>query len=147
MKNRKLKYCHICGNVLPKGRKKVCGSNCAKTSRYQSRKKYESTHKELSRIRSKGYTEKLKFQIFKLLGNKCSNSNCLVPGGCEDFRCLQIDHVYGGGRKEIIEKFNGTNRHGYLKYVLEKIKKGSKDYQLLCANCNVIKMIENREFF
>lgn len=88
------------------------------------------------------YRDRIRLEIVRLLGEKCSNPHCLVPNGCSDIRCLQIDHVNGGGRKEL-EKFN--SRVLYYKFVLEQIKYGSKDYQLLCANCNWIKKYENKE--
>lgn len=88
------------------------------------------------------YRDRIRLEIIRLLGGKCSNPNCLIPNGCSDIRCLQIDHVNGGGRKEL-EKFN--SRVLYYKFVLEQIKSGSKDYQLLCANCNWIKKYENKE--
>lgn len=89
--------------------------------------------------------EKTKQEIFDLLGNKCSNPNCLVPNGCTDVRCLQIDHVHGGGRQEVIKIMKKGCAITYYKMILEKIKLGSKDYQLLCANCNWIKRFEGKE--
>lgn len=34
------------------------------------------------------------------LGGKCSNPQCLVPNGCSDSRCLQIDHKNGISENE-----------------------------------------------
>jgi hypothetical protein len=86
---------------------------------------------------------KVRMQIIELLGNKCANPYNLDHG---DFNnkpeCLQIDHIHGGGRKEV-KKF--TNYQQYLKYVLEQVKDGSKEYQLLCANCNWMKRDTNEE--
>ena len=73
---------------------------------------------------------KLKIQIFEILGNKC------VRCGFSDSRALQIDHVNGHGNLEV-KQFR--NRELYYKHILAKIESGSKDYQLLCANCNWIK--------
>jgi len=33
----------------------------------------------------------------------------------------------------------------YYRFILNEIKAGSKDYQLLCANCNWIKKFEEKE--
>jgi len=107
------------------------------------RNKHRERVRELNRISAKKCRNELKNEIFNLLGNKCSNPNCLVIGGCTDVRCLQIDHVYGNGLKEQ-KKFYNTFQ--YYKLVLRKIQSGSKDYQLLCANCNWIKRCENCEF-
>jgi len=83
------------------------------------------------------YRARLKEKIFKLLGGECSNPfNLPHPDWCNDWRCLQIDHINGNGKKEI-GSFQSYG--GYQRFVLEQIMNGSKDYQLLCANCNWIK--------
>lgn len=79
---------------------------------------------------------KLKTEIYALLGNKC------VVCGFSDWKALQIDHVHGDGRKD---RESYQYYYAYLKDVLKKIKTGSKDYQLLCANHNSIKRFENGE--
>ena len=89
---------------------------------------------EYRRQRSKLRYRKDRGIIFKRLGNVC---RC----GISDVRCLQIDHINGGGVKETKEK-----GWGYYKYLLKlpedilKIK-----YQILCANCNWIKRWDNGE--
>lgn len=92
----------------------------------------------------KKYRFNLRMKIFKLLGNKCSNPNCTVPNGERDWRALQIDHVNGGGRRET-KKFKTPI--GYYVFVLKQIKAGSKNYQLLCANCNWKKRYDNNEIY
>ena len=79
---------------------------------------------------------KTKTKIFELLGNKCSKC------GFADFRCLQIDHVKGHGKKH--GKYHARNLNYYRK-ILKEIQNGSKDWQLLCANCNWIKRWEENE--
>jgi hypothetical protein len=81
--------------------------------------------------------KRLRMRIFELLGAKC------VRCGFNDVRALQIDHINGGGTKEI-KKIGGVNSK-YYKYIIKKIESGSKDYQILCANCNWIKRSENNE--
>jgi hypothetical protein len=100
--------------------------------------KYRADHKDHINTLNKGYQHDRKKEVFDLLGNKCANPNCLVPDGCKDVRCLQIDHINGGGKKEL----ESTNRYSYYVMVQKKIKEGSKDYQLLCVNCNWIKRTE-----
>jgi len=121
-------------------------------NRYQGHKeeekeyqrKYQQEHKEQCSITHKEYMVKcyreMRVKIFAKLGNKCSNPNCLVPNGCRDIRCLQIDHVHGNGRKEG-RKF-GVNTIKYYERVLADTE---GNYQILCANCNWIKKIENHE--
>jgi hypothetical protein len=81
-------------------------------------------------------------EIFNLLGNKCSNPNCLIIDGCQDIRCLQIDHVNNDGYK-YKSKLRKDSRKYYCD-ILRAIKAGSNNYQLLCANCNWIKRYENK---
>ena len=74
----------------------------------------------------------LKAKAFTILGGKCSR--CPVT----DFRCLQIDHVNGGGYEE--------RKRISIVRCYKKIIAGEIDgYQLLCANCNWIKRFENSE--
>lgn len=111
-------------------------------------RKYYHSHKENHNKYIRKYRKrkwmKIKTEIFYLLDNKCANPfNLPHPDWCNDPRCLQIDHVHGGGTKEIKEYGRGLD---YIKKVLKEIKDGSKDYQILCANCNWIKRYENNEF-
>jgi len=85
----------------------------------------------------------LREEIFELLGNKCSNLKCPIPRDKLDIRALQIDHVNGNGQKE--RKIFQADYRRYYEHVLEQIKAGSKDYQLLCANCNWIKRYNKGE--
>jgi len=101
-------------------------------------------NRDSSLSRAKVIHQKIRTEIIDLLGGKCSNPNCAVIGGMTDIRCLQIDHVNGGGNKEA-KRFSAGSI--YYKHILEAIKNGSKNYQLLCANCNWIKRCENREYF
>lgn len=97
-------------------------------------KKYYKTEKgkiALSRAYKK-YIKNLKEKAYTILGGKC------VKCGFSDQRALQIDHINGGGNKE---RDSGISTNQY--YV--RIIHGSTDYQLLCANCNWIKRIENNE--
>jgi hypothetical protein len=102
--------------------------------------KYYRNHKKQRHDATTKYIHKIRNKAIECLGGKCSNPNCLVPGGCKDFRCLQIDHIYGNG--------NHDNRKSsaYYNRVIESFKKGERKYQLLCANCNWIKRCENKEY-
>jgi predicted Zn-ribbon and HTH transcriptional regulator len=79
---------------------------------------------------------KLRQEILSLFDNKCPKC------GFSDPRALQIDHIRGGGRKDLN---NSKCRSTYYLRVLQSIKSGEKTYQILCANCNAIKMFENGE--
>lgn len=101
---------------------------------------YKDTEKRKKHIKQVVISHKkqrkyLKERIVQLLGSKC------IHCGFSDPRALQIDHVHGNGRKER----KNHNLLCYYRMVLKKVKAGSKDYQLLCANCNWIKRVENDE--
>lgn len=66
----------------------------------------------------------------ELLGGVC------VRCGFSDPRALQIDHIHGGGNQE--RKHNHDS-------AAARVIRGEVGFQLLCANCNVIKRIENHE--
>jgi hypothetical protein len=114
---------------------------------YESNKEYHKNHIDKCRENNresqyKRYCE-TRNEIYKLLGGKCINPFNLNHGDfIADKRCLQIDHIKGGGHKQRKE-INGGIR---LQFILKQIKAGSKDYQLLCANCNWIKRFINKEF-
>lgn len=138
------KQCCKCGNKLPKsefhkhrnrkdGLQTWCKS-CVKEHGSDPNRKTKATKRALNAY------YRMKNEIFDILGRKCARC------GFGDVRALQIDHVSGGGRKHL-NKHPGT--HSYYKSILEELKtipESGKKYQTLCANCNAIKRIENKEF-
>ena len=62
--------------------------------------------------------------------------------GYSDARALQIDHIRGGGMKELR---SAIGRSTYHKNVLASFNRGEDKYQLLCANCNWIKRYQQHE--
>jgi len=107
----------------------------------KSNSKQDYKNKWRKSLKAKEYDKKyqsarlklIKEKIFEKYGNKCKDC------GISDKRVFQIDHINGGGT---IESRLYQNRITYFLRIL-KDKKGK--YQLLCANCNVIKKIENKE--
>jgi hypothetical protein len=100
---------------------------------------YQHSHgKEVALYRKK-YRDNLRKKAIEALGGKCANPyNLPHPDWCNDIRCLQIDHINGGGTKEL----NLISRPSFLHSI---IKGERKDVQLLCANCNWIKKCNNME--
>jgi hypothetical protein len=86
-------------------------------------KKYGDSRKKLDR--------ELREKVIALLGDKCARC------GFDDIRALQVDHVHGGGYKEV----KAIGPRGVYRRVLFH----TSDYQCLCANCNWIKRAEQRE--
>ena len=77
---------------------------------------------------------KLRHRIFDILGWSCARC------GFDDYRALQVDHIYGGGGKQR----SRVNSYCYFKEILQDPNVKAK-YQTLCANCNWIKRAENNE--
>ena len=86
-------------------------------------------------IRARDRYHKYRKEVISELGGCCCR--CGFP----DVRALQIDHVNGAGSAER-RKFGTSNN---CRRMLLAVRNGSKEYQLLCANCNAIKMYEARE--
>jgi len=78
----------------------------------------------------------IRYRLIELLGSKC------IRCGFSDPRALQIDHVNGNGAKDRKSKDSYT----MYRRMIKEIQSGSKEYQLLCANCNWIKRQERREY-
>lgn len=98
-------------------------------------KEYYQKNKIEIQIKQGTRGKAIRTAIRKLLGDKCNTC------GFNDVRALQIDHVNGGGNK--LRKQYGEMVHNRM--ILESLINGSKDYQLLCANCNWIKRHTNKE--
>lgn len=76
----------------------------------------------------------LKEKIFDKHGRVCKHC------GVKDIRVLQIDHVNGDGYKE-----RTASKNNWGEYLIHILKDETNSYQILCANCNWIKRIENGE--
>lgn len=87
----------------------------------------EFYRKNRIRIKERDYY-RIKNLIFDKLGRKC------VKCGFSDERALQFDHINGEGYKD---RKVGQNIIQILKHI--------DKFQVLCANCNSIKKIENNE--
>ena len=118
----------------PNGRKRWTEE---KRKAYQ-REYMRTVYKEKKRVMDREYHKKIKKEIFELLGNKCCK--CGYSG-----LALVVDHVNNDGNIERKKYINGgSNRYWFN--ILKKIRTGSKDYQLLCANCNMEKEMKRREY-
>ena len=91
-------------------------------------------HSHINELRRERHAE-VKKLLFEKLGNACKRC------GFSDTRALQIDHVHGGGKKDLVRGAHSTSR---LMQLLN-MENLHDYYQLLCANCNWIKSYENGE--
>ena len=62
--------------------------------------------------------------------------------GFSDWRALEIDHIHGGGNKE--HKTTSWSKF-YNQILISTKAEAAQKYQVLCANCNSIKVWENNE--
>jgi hypothetical protein len=93
---------------------------------------YRKKNPEMMAETQRRHRKRTREKALNKLGNKCSRC------GFSDERALQVDHINGGGTKEA----RRISSLGIFKRVL----KHPEDYQLLCANCNWIKRVENNEY-
>lgn len=107
--------------------------NKGKIARKDSERKL--LHKDFIRIIHSKYELLLKETVLKRYGNgKCQCAKC----GCTDINALSIDHINGGGTQH-----RKTVKRNFYKYLIDNnIPDG---YQVLCMNCQAIKVIENNE--
>ena len=83
------------------------------------------------------YDRQCRIEAIKLYGGKCARC------GFADWRALQFDHTAGNGNQHRQTVAHGK---GGGEYYLEIIRAHeSSQFQILCANCNVIKRYENSE--
>ena len=91
----------------------------------------ESAHRRAhiaeKRDYNRTYQQKLRQKVISFLGGRCKIC------GFSDSRALQIDHVHGGGNKELR---SGLSYYTHSRNVMSDT---TGKYQLLCANCNWIK--------
>ena len=70
-------------------------------------------------------------EILEFFGDKC------VRCAFRDKRALQLDHIHGGGGKE--RKNGKANIGEQYALMLADPETAHAKYQLLCANCNILK--------
>jgi hypothetical protein len=138
------KVCEQCGKkYIPKRYKqRFCSEKCKYTHENNKRKpyrdEYQASHREDIALKTNMLNLAYKFEIFRLLGNKCSKC------GKENWKVLQIDHINGGGTRE--RKLKGCKKGNTLyREILKQIRNEDKKYQLMCADCNWEKRYDNPE--
>lgn len=84
--------------------------------------------RKVMRKRIQKWRHRSKANALAVYGPRCARC------GYDDIRALCLDHVNGGGssgNKRMCTGLREAERSGF-----------SKDYQILCANCNMIKALE-----
>ena len=123
------------GQKVPLGPCKTCHN--AHMRECQDPEKQQRAKREWSKANphvARDWYRNIRKETIELLGGEC---NCC---GESEFMFLAIDHIQGGGRKHRTQKKGGGN---YQVDILKRIKAGSRDFQLLCHNCNMGKHLND----
>lgn len=123
-------------------------------SNYDKAKRWNQKHREqrnkINRDYRKKHPEKVKEWRQKYWKNlRNSALNCVGNGailcshcGFSNIKAIQIDHINGEG----LSSKKGLTTGGFYRRILKmSIEEVKEKYQLLCANCNWIKRVENNE--
>jgi len=133
---RKLKYKDpIVKENQYKSVKKWRANNQEKFNKKMRKSNERYRRKYPQRVREKNAHEykELRLMAMSALGGAfCKKCNF------KDYRALQIDHINGGGFKHR-KTFSSNN--AYFRFVINN----SYMFQVLCANCNRIKIYTNKE--
>jgi hypothetical protein len=137
--------CSKCGQVFIKGERGSRQNRCVlcrrkeNISRYyhtiETARKYTRTHKKEKTQYDKQYDETNKINAFKYYSNNNVIKCCKCD--CDDIRTLQIDHIENNGATHRKDIGNGN--------IYKWLKKNNypSGYQILCANCNWKKHLNN----
>jgi len=101
-------------------------------------------HKVRARKTSREYAKIYRLRAMRKIATAHNSFAALYCFRCgfSDIRALQIDHINGGGTKELDTISSGGLYARILNLSEVEIRNA---YQILCANCNMIKKEENRE--
>ena len=117
---------------------------CGRKYRSDYNVRWAKEHRPIMNQRARRRYLKAKLAVVQALGGRCGCNlpSCWHSGPCQitDHRILQIDHVNGGGKQEVLKSISGgRERIRYYIRIVESAKRGDRKYQLLCANCNWMK--------
>lgn len=123
-----------------KNGKKVCARCLVKkpVSAYSPQPRYVDKLSSFCKVCNGAYNAQYRLQAIALLGGVCTVC------GYSDTRALQIDHVFGDGHLERPAKRTQPGPASVYIAVIRQKEPGR--YQLLCANCHVIKTRESGEY-
>ena len=97
-------------------------------------------------MKSKLSLSEKRMVLVAALGGVCScrDSDCwhTEPCAISDSRCLQLDHVNGDG---FADRKRLGGQTGVVAYYVDHLSEAREVLQVLCANCNWVKRVRNRE--
>jgi ribosomal protein L36 len=103
-------------------------------------KLYYQKNKDRIKSRTRTRSKNIKIEVITHYGNgKCACVKC----GFSDIRALTIDHIIGNGNDH--RKTNDIRGD----HIYQWLRKNNmpKGYQTLCMNCQLIKRLENKEYY
>lgn len=104
--------------------------------------KFRTKNREEIREGQRASRQRARLAIVEFFGGKC-----MKCGFEEDKRLLQLDHINGDGWKERHSNgWRSTDVYKRLKQILADPELARQTFQLLCANCNLQKKYDNKEF-
>ena len=65
-----------------------------------------------------------------------------IKCGFKDIKALQFDHIHGNG-KQRREQFK--SQYQMISFYYHNLDIAKKEIQVMCANCNSIKKVDNQE--
>lgn len=120
----KLEYARQYRNEHPETLRNWRKNNKEKYNHYQ--REYYMKNKNKFKDATMTYYQKLRKQVLDILGGKCKAC------GADDWRILQINHLNGGGSKEL-------NQSPYRMYrAIVNSERNTDDLDCRCANCNIL---------
>lgn len=95
---------------------------------------YNKENRAKQQEQKRTYYKRRMKEVLDLLGDKCNRC------GIKDKRLLQIDHIHGKGTQHRKSKNNAWWK--IMTDIKNSIQSNKGEYQLLCANCNLLEAIE-----
>jgi len=90
---------------------------------------YEHQHRGAQALRQVARRVRQRESVFAVLGHTCARC------GFTDKRALQFDHINGGGSQDFAQR---QSSKAYFQSIIDR----PGQFQVLCANCNSIKRVE-----
>ncbi len=108
--------------------------------------KWHLTHVEHERQRGREYNKQLKLHVLQKISG-LTNPHC-AKCGCDDPRCLEINHKNGGGCKEYrqVPPNASYKRHSAIRFY-RAILSGERDIsdlEVLCRVCNNLDYLQRK---
>jgi hypothetical protein len=110
---------------------------------HKARAKWKLNNRSAHREAQRNHRYTVRREILDLLGGQ----RCVQCGYDKDWRALQIDHIHSDGRNDRNTP-TGTGVWAFRKKLMDptQLEFARTRYQVLCANCNVVKKYEKNEF-